>query len=171
MRFRLPGARLTHVNHLVTGSWLNGAMTVAQPALDQPTPSTRHAGHAHGHRHGHHRGSFHTHVQHAARAPVSADAKAALQTAMGKEGVPASWESGLQFIMQRESGGQTGVANKTDSARGLFQLTRASYHHNPNGAASFGNPVEEAQGGIRYIQERYQSADNAVAFWQRHGWY
>ena len=73
--------------------------------------------------------------------------------------------------MERESGGRTGVANRTDTARGLFQLTRASYHLNPNGAASFGNPVEEAQGGIRYIQERYQTADNAVAFWQRHGWY
>ena len=90
---------------------------------------------------------------------------------MDKEGVPASWEDSLRFIMERESGGETGAANKVDTARGLFQLTRASYHLNPNGAASFGNPVEEAQGGIRYIKHRYRTADSAAAFWQKHGWY
>ncbi len=36
---------------------------------------------------------------------------------------------------------------------------------------SFGNAVEEAQGGIRYIQQRYGTADNAVAFWRQHHWY
>jgi SLT domain-containing protein len=42
---------------------------------------------------------------------------------------------------------------------------------NPNGTQSFGNAVEEAQGGIRYIQQRYGTADNAVAFWLQHRWY
>ena len=90
---------------------------------------------------------------------------------MTKEGVPPSWESGLHYIMERESTGKVGVSNGVDSARGLFQLTKSSYHLNPNGAASFGNAVEEAQGGIRYISERYKTADNAVGFWKRHGWY
>ncbi len=90
---------------------------------------------------------------------------------MAKENVPESWEQGLTFIIAHESSGKVGASNHTDSARGLFQLTRASYHLNPNGAASFGNAVEEAQGGIRYINQRYQTADNAVQFWQRHGWY
>ena len=90
---------------------------------------------------------------------------------MGRERVPDSWENSLRYIMEKESSGKVGAANKLDTARGLFQLTRASYHLNPNGAASFGNGVEEAQGGIRYIQQRYQTADNAAAFWQRHGWY
>lgn len=90
---------------------------------------------------------------------------------MTKEAVPPSWEPSLRFIMDRESSGRVGVQNKVDTARGLFQLTAASYHLNPRGAASFGNSVEEAQGGIRYIQQRYQTADNAAAFWQRHGWY
>jgi SLT domain-containing protein len=85
--------------------------------------------------------------------------------------VPESWEQPLQYIIGQESNGQVGAANHTDTARGLFQLTRAAYHHNPNGAQSFGNPVEEAQGGIRYIQQRYQSAENAMSFWQKHGWY
>lgn len=105
----------------------------------------------------------------AATIPVQADA--ALAQAMTLEGVPQSWQSGLQFIMAQESGGQVNVQNPVHSARGLFQLTAANYHLNPNGAGSFGNAVEEAQGGIRYIQQRYGTADNAVAFWRQHHWY
>ena len=99
------------------------------------------------------------------------EASAALTQAMWLEDVPESWRKGLEFIMQKESRGQIDARNPIHSARGLFQLTRANYHLNPNGAASFGNGVEEAQGGIRYIQQRYGSADKAVAHWQRKGWY
>jgi hypothetical protein len=45
--------------------------------------------------------------------------------------------------------------NPVHSARGLFQFTAASYHLNPNGVWSFGNAIEEAQGCIRYIQQRH----------------
>ncbi len=102
---------------------------------------------------------------------IPAQSNAALQQAMDIEGVPASWRPALQFIMAQESTGKVGATNPVHSARGLYQLTAANYHFNPNGAASFGNAVEEAQGGIRYIQQRYGTADNAVAFWQQHGWY
>jgi hypothetical protein len=102
---------------------------------------------------------------------IPALSDAALQQAMKLEGLPQSWQSGLRFIMAQESGGQVGARNPIHSARGLFQLTAAHYHLNPNGAHSFGNAVEEAQGGIRYIQQRYGTADNAVAFWQQHHWY
>jgi hypothetical protein len=102
---------------------------------------------------------------------LPAKSDAALTRAMALEGVPLSWQSGLRFIMAQESGGQVNVRNPVHSARGLFQLTAANYHLNPNGAGSFGNAVEEAQGGIRYIQQRYGTADNAVAFWQQHHWY
>ncbi len=134
--------------------------------------SQRHHVHAHE---AHHGGAFHklvgaAHHAHAA-ASVAPAVGQALRTAMAKEGVPASWEHPLLFIMDRESSGHVGASNSMDSARGLFQLTQASYHHNPSGAASFGNAVEEAQGGIRYIQSRYQSADHAMKFWQAHGWY
>jgi SLT domain-containing protein len=73
--------------------------------------------------------------------------------------------------MAQESAGTVDARNPVHSARGLFQLTAANYHLNPNGARSFGNAVEEAQGGIRYIEQRYGSADNAVAFWRQHHWY
>jgi hypothetical protein len=102
---------------------------------------------------------------------IPAQSDAALQTAMNLEGVPQSWRPGLQFIMAQESAGTVDAKSPIHSARGLFQLTRVNYHLNPNGEHSFGNAVEEAQGGIRYIQQRYGTADNAVAFWQQHRWY
>lgn len=101
--------------------------------------------------------------------PASTDA--ALGLAMNLEGVPQSWQPALRFIVAQESSGKVDARNPVHSARGLFQLTAANYHLNPNGARSFGNAVEEAQGGIRYIQQRYGTADNAVAFWQQHRWY
>jgi len=98
-------------------------------------------------------------------------AATAISEAITRENVPSTWQSGLAYIMAQESGGVVGVVNHADSARGLFQLTRPNYHLNPHGAASFGNATEEVQGGIRYIRQRYQTADNAARFWQRHGWY
>jgi SLT domain-containing protein len=95
----------------------------------------------------------------------------ALSQAMALEGVPASWQSGLSYIMAQESGGKVDAQSPVHSARGLYQLTAANYHYNPQGTASFGNAVEEAQGGIRYIRARYGTADNAVAFWNQHRWY
>jgi len=160
------------------------------PALPKPATGQKPSGQArashHGHFHharAHHAATsqtasgFHGLVAQAA-APRTASAPAisdevtqALRSAMEKEGVPTNWENGLQFIVDHESSGQVGASNKHDSARGLFQLTRASYDLNPNGARSFGNAVEEAQGGIRYIKQRYQTAENAVQFWQRHRYY
>jgi hypothetical protein len=109
-------------------------------------------------------------VEHSA-SMIPAHSGAALQQAMRLEGVPDSWQSGLRFIMAQESSGKVDARNPVHSARGLFQLTVANYHLNPHGAGSFGNAVEEAQGGIRYIQQRYGTADNAVAFWHQHRWY
>lgn len=98
-------------------------------------------------------------------------AAAALSQAMTREGVPDSWRPGLEFIMHKESRGQIDARNPVHSARGLFQLTRVNYHLNPKGEASFGNGIEEAQGGIRYIKQRYGEVDKAVAHWHRKGWY
>jgi hypothetical protein len=106
------------------------------------------------------------------RAPIrTTAADAALTQAMLLENVSTSWNDSLRFIMGKESGGQVGIQNQSSSARGLFQLLAANYKLNPNGAASFGNGVEEAQGGIRYIKQRYGTADNAVVHWQQFHWY
>ena len=98
-------------------------------------------------------------------------ALSALDQAMVREGVPASWRPALATIMTRESSGQVDAKSPIHSARGLFQLTAANYRYNPSGAGSFGNAVEEAQGGIRYIRARYGTADKALAFWNHHHWY
>lgn len=98
-------------------------------------------------------------------------AEAALSQAMRLENVPDTWHAALRFIMQRESNGQVNATHPVHSARGLFQLTAANYHFNPNGVRSFGNAVEEARGGIRYIRQRYGTAETALAFWQAHRWY
>jgi hypothetical protein len=106
------------------------------------------------------------------RAPIrTMAADAALTQAMMLENVSTSWNDSLRFIMGKESGGQVGIQNQTSSARGLFQLLAANYKLNPNGAASFGNGVEEAQGGIRYIKQRYGTADQAMEHWQQYHWY
>ena len=104
-------------------------------------------------------------------AALPTQATDALRQAMVAEGVPASWEDDLAFIMAQESGGRVNARNPVHSARGLYQLTAAHYHLNPRGAASFGNAKEEAQGGIRYIRNRYGTAGNAVTFWRQHHWY
>jgi hypothetical protein len=138
----MAGGRAARPAAMASGTFQTAAVHLPQPMLSEP----------------------------AAR-PIPADSDAALRRAMAMEGVPDSWQSGLRFIMARESGGRVNAANPVHSARGLFQLTAANYHFNPNGARSFGNAVEEAQGGIRYIQQRYGTADNAAAFWRQHHLY
>lgn len=144
-----------------------------------PHAAGRHAGHgphdaAHDqarHVSASHHPSLHRAGAEKAASVIPVPVQHALVQAMRLEQVPASWHAGLQFIVAQESAGQVGARNHVDSARGLFQLTRASYNLNPNGAGSFGNAVEEAQGGIRYIRERYGTADNAVGFWRQRRWY
>ena len=75
------------------------------------------------------------------------------------------------WIIAQESGGSVDARNPSSSARGLFQLLRAQYSLNPHGERSFGNAVEECQGGIHYVIGRYHSAISAKIFWQAHHWY
>ena len=97
----------------------------------------------------------------------------ALRDAMGREHVPATDYDDLLWIMAQESGGVVGIRNQEgSSASGLFQLLvaqQASYY--PNGTKSAGNAVEECQGGIRYIKDRYVTVTLARTFWNKHHWY
>ncbi len=54
---------------------------------------------------------------------------------------------------------------------GSTKLLRAQYSLNPHGEQSFGNAIEEAQGGIHYIMGRYRTAKAAKLYWERHLWY
>lgn len=95
----------------------------------------------------------------------------ALRKAMVLEGVPSTSFNDLLWIMAQESGGVVDARNPASTARGLFQLLRPQYTLNPHGEKSFGNAVEECQGGIRYIRNRYHTASQAKAFWEKHHWY
>ena len=102
---------------------------------------------------------------------VPADVQAALRSAMNLEQVDASQFADLLWIMAQESGGVVDARNSKSTARGLYQLLAAQYGLNPHGEKSFGNAVEECQGGIHYIMGRYHSASAAKAFWKSHLWY
>ncbi len=90
---------------------------------------------------------------------------------MALENQPQEAANDFLWIMAQESEGVVDKRNFASSARGLFQLLKALYHFNPNGEASFGNAIEEAQGGIRYIVDRYGTAAAARQFWEKHHWY
>lgn len=77
------------------------------------------------------------------------------------EKVPVDQYRDLLWLIAQESEGVVDARNKSSTARGLFQLLRAQYNLNLNGEKSFGNPVEECQGGIRYVMKRYRSASAA----------
>jgi hypothetical protein len=104
-------------------------------------------------------------------AAVPIRVQVALREAMRLEGVSLTQYDALLWIIAQESSGVVGVRNRRSTARGLFQLLRAQYELKPNGEKSFGNPVEECQGGIRYVIGRYHSANAAKIYWQQHHWY
>jgi hypothetical protein len=102
---------------------------------------------------------------------VPLSSQVALRTAMTIEKVPIGEYSDFLWIMAQESGGVANIRNSASTARGLFQLLAAQYQLNPNGINSFGDAVEECQGGIHYIMGRYHSAKIAKIFWPKHHWY
>ncbi len=91
---------------------------------------------------------------------------------MTLEGVPVSDYDDLLWIMAQESMGEVGVRNQAgSSARGLYQLLREQWpKYDPHGEASIGDAVQECQGGIRYIKDRYGRVAEARAFWNKHHW-
>jgi len=154
----------------ILASLTHGGSLLGPDRFGAPSPAASSA----TRQHHHHAAGAQYHRRTAGAGGGAGSAKASpgdLQQAMQRENVPSSWQDHLQFIMSKESGGNVGAASPYHSARGLFQLTAANYHFNPNGARSFGDAVEEAQGGIRYIKDRYGTAENAVQFWQQHHWY
>lgn len=102
---------------------------------------------------------------------ISPIVKCALRDAMRLERISYLEYDDFLWIIAQESGGIIGARNGKSTARGLFQLLRAQYGLNPNGDKSFGNAVEECQGGIHYVVGRYHSAAAAKRFWQQHHWY
>ncbi len=115
-------------------------------------------------------------------------------------GVPVSWGSDPNMVelLRRESNGWVGIPNyqykiprkekhrwpevwadlragnepSHSSATGLGQLQ----HFNvdkfyPDGRDGIGDPLNEAVGMLRYVEKRYGSPSEAIAFHDRKGWY
>jgi hypothetical protein len=104
-------------------------------------------------------------------AHVPMPSQSALREAMKIMDIPPTQFDDLLWIMAQESEVVINKRNGESTARGLFQLLQMQYDLNPNGEKSFGNAVEECQGGIHYIMGRYHSAATAKAFWLKHHWY
>ena len=126
------------------------------------------AKHSHHHRH---KGTAKAAWTEKSPSIVPGGVQTALRSAMKTEDIPDAQFNDLLWIMAQESGGVVNVRNPSSTARGLYQLLRAQYSLNPKGEGSFGNAIEECQGGIHYIMGRYHSAATAKAFWQKHHWY
>jgi hypothetical protein len=94
----------------------------------------------------------------------------ALREAMAIEGVALTQYNDFRWLMAQESGGMVDLRNGKLSTRGMFQLLPLQFDLNPNGEKSFGNAVEECQGGIRYLLGRYHTAASARLVWEAYRW-
>ena len=83
-------------------------------------------------------------------------------------GAGANW-SALQWIINRESGGNPNAKNPRSTAYGLFQFLDTTWAS--VGARKTSDPAGQAAAGMRYIKQRYGTPVNAQAFWRSHGWY
>jgi TP901 family phage tail tape measure protein len=77
----------------------------------------------------------------------------------------------LRELLMRESSMNPGAVNPSSGAWGLFQFM--PFHHGgpylPAGRNS--TVAQQAQGGLRYIRERYGTPAAALAFHNRNNWY
>jgi hypothetical protein len=83
-------------------------------------------------------------------------------------GTGEQWEA-LSWIIQKESGWRVDAQNPTSTAYGLFQHldgTRKSYN-----CPKTSDIKVQTECGIRYIQARYKTAQEAKNFYLRKGWY
>lgn len=133
--------------------------------------------------------------------PGSPEARQLFREAASRAGLPPEWgdSPGLHNILRRESGGQVGRPNYTygsrardpsqwgsihnelrngrkttrSSATGLGQLLLANVdRYYPSGRAGIGDPMEEAVGMLKYIQDRYGTPEAAwAAYGTRHEGY
>ena len=89
---------------------------------------------------------------------------------MKQAGIPESWFSLVNWIVNRESGWNPRATNPSSGAYGLPQSLPG------NKMASAGkdwrtNPITQLKWMYSYIKGRYGNAANAQRFWQTHNWY
>jgi hypothetical protein len=69
----------------------------------------------------------------------------------------------LQIIVRRESGGSIHASSRSSSSKGLFGLL--SKTHERVGVRFSKDPVRQCEAGLRYVLNRYQTPQRALAFW------
>ena len=72
----------------------------------------------------------------------------------------------LYYIIQRESGWSVGTVNSSSGACGLGQALPCSKLGD-----AYGDGIKELEWVLGYIQDRYGTPNNALAFWNAHRWY
>jgi hypothetical protein len=92
-----------------------------------------------------------------------------ISTALQKTGADPSWLAPMMEIAAKESSYNPGAQNKTSTAYGLFQFLNGTW--NGTGVSKTSDPVAQSVAAVNYIKSRYGTAQNALAFWQRNGWY
>lgn len=84
---------------------------------------------------------------------------------------PNAW-SAFDKIVKSESNWNPSAANKTSSARGLFQfLASTAPNYGLPADASTASVPDQVAAGIKYIQHRYGTPSNAESFHIANGWY
>jgi soluble lytic murein transglycosylase-like protein len=89
--------------------------------------------------------------------------------AIKQTGVGDDWEPALKWIISKESSGNPNAQNPNSTAYGLMQFLDDTWDN--YGVTKTSDPVQQVIAGIEYIKQRYGTADNAKAFWQKHHWY
>lgn len=97
------------------------------------------------------------------------DATSWLVAALGLTGTPLSWLSGLQKLVNAESGGNPRAINKTtvlgQHATGLLQMLPSTFRsYMLKGHGDIFNPIDNAAAAIQYIKSRYGSVYNTPLF-------
>ncbi|MCL5292022.1 MAG: hypothetical protein M1548_05770 [Actinobacteria bacterium] len=89
------------------------------------------------------------------------DVHSAIEAECAKQGIN---PEPVKIIMDRESGDDPWAVNPTSGAAGLFQRCPGDY-------VPLGKVAWQVQNGVAYIIDRYGTAENALAWWDRNGSY
>lgn len=93
-------------------------------------------------------------------------------TEANKQGVPASDNAPLTWLVQHESGFNPNAKNPKSTAYGYGQfLTSTRRQYEKETGLSYNDPVGQLVMMDMYVKDRYGSAANAVNFWKKNGWY
>jgi hypothetical protein len=92
-----------------------------------------------------------------------------ISQALQKTGADSSWLAPMMEIAAKESSYNPGAQNGHSTAYGLFQFLNGTW--GGTGVSKTSDPVSQSVAAVNYIKQRYGTAQNALAFWQRNGWY